>query len=89
MSSTRQTFKKSPRDRGMAPITNFLKEFKVGEKASIVIDPTSHKGQPHRRFHGRVGTVVEHRGDAYVVRIEYERIHKDLTIRPEHLKKVP
>ena len=88
MSNTRQTLKKSPRDRGMPPITNFLREFQIGEKANIVIEASSQKGQPHRRYHGRVGTIVEKRGDAYMVRVQLEKSHKDLIIRPEHLKPV-
>jgi large subunit ribosomal protein L21e len=88
MVSTRQTLRKKPRDRGMPPITTFLKEFQVGDKANIVIEPSSQKGVPHRRYHGKVGTIVDKRGDAYVVRVKMDRTSKDLIIRPEHLKPI-
>ncbi len=88
MVSTRQTLRKKPRNRGMPPITRFLRTFEVGEKANIVIEPSSQKGQPHRRYHGRVGTIIDRRGDAYVVRVNTDRSHKDLIIRPEHLRPI-
>jgi large subunit ribosomal protein L21e len=88
MVKTRNILRKRPRDRGMPPITTYVKEFEIGEKANIVIEPSSQKGQPHRRYQGRVGTVVDKRGDSFVVRVEMDRSHKDLIIRPEHLKKI-
>lgn len=88
MVKTRNILKKRPRERGSPPVTSFVKEFEIGERANIVIEPSSQKGQPHRRFQGRVGTVVDKRGDAFVVRVEMENSHKDLVIRPEHLKKI-
>lgn len=86
MVNTRQIFKKSPRKRGVPPVTRFLQEFEVGERANIVIESSSQKGQPHHRYHGRVGTIVRKQGEAYVVRVEEEKIHKDLIVRPEHLR---
>lgn len=86
MVNTRQIFKKSPRTRGSPPATRFLQEFEIGEKANIVIESSSQKGQPHHRYHGRVGTIIRKQGESYVVRVEEERIHKDLIIRPEHLR---
>lgn len=88
MVNTRQIFRKSPRTRGSPPVTRFLQEFEIGEKANIVIESSSHQGQPHHRYHGRVGTIVAKQGEAYVVRVDEERIHKDLIIRPEHLRSV-
>jgi len=88
MVKTRNILRKRPRDRGIPPVTTFVKQFEVGEKANIVIEPSSQKGQPHRRYQGRVGTVIDKRGDAFVVRVEMEKTHKDLIIRPEHLRKI-
>lgn len=88
MSGMRQTLRKKPRDRGIPPITRFLREFQIGEKANIVIESSSQKGVPHRRYHGKVGTIVDTRGDAYIVRVQMDKTHKDLIIRPEHLKPV-
>ncbi|MCU0799099.1 MAG: 50S ribosomal protein L21e [Candidatus Thermoplasmatota archaeon] len=88
MANTRQTLKKKPSERGMPPITDYLKHFEIGEKANIVIESSSQKGQPHRRFQGLVGTIVERRGRAYVVRVQLPRSYKDVIARPEHLKRV-
>jgi len=88
MVNTRQVFRKGPRYRGTPPVTRFLQEFEIGEKANIKIEPSSQKGQPHHRYHGRVGTIIAKQGDAFVVRVQEERIHKDLIIRPEHLKPI-
>ncbi len=88
MANTRQTLKKKPRDRGMPPITGYLKDFEIGEKANIVIESSSQKGQPHKRFQGLVGTIVERRGRAYVVRVQLPNSYKDVIARPEHLKRV-
>jgi len=88
MVQTRKILRKRPRDRGNPPVTTFVKDFDIGEKANIVIEPSSQKGQPHRRYQGRVGTIIDKRGSSFVVRIDLERSHKDLIIRPEHLKKI-
>ena len=88
MVCTRSIMRKKPRNRGMPPITNVLRKFEIGEKANIIIESSSQKGQPHRRFHGRVGTVIDKRGDAYIVRVELPKSNKDLIIRPEHLKPI-
>ncbi len=88
MVSTRQIFRKKPRNRGMPPITRFLREFQIGESANIVIESSSQKGLPHRRYQGKVGTIIDKRGEAYIVRVKLERTHKDLIIRPEHLKPI-
>ncbi len=88
MVKTRNILRKRPRDRGMPPITKYVKDFDIGEKANIVIEPSSQKGQPHRRYQGHVGTVVDKRGRAFVVRVQMDKSYKDLIIRPEHLKKI-
>ncbi|MCD6383214.1 MAG: 50S ribosomal protein L21e [Thermoplasmata archaeon] len=86
---TRRILRKSPRQRGMPPITTFLKTFEVGEKAAIVLEPSSQKGMPHPRYHGMIGEVVGRRGNAYLVKVRVGRTKfKILIARPEHLKKV-
>lgn len=86
--NTRSILRKSPRNRGIQPITAYLKEFDIGEKANIVIDPASQKGMPHHRYQGRVGTIVDVRGSSYVIRVQLDKSHRDLIIRPEHLRKI-
>ena len=84
---TRQ-LKKKPRERGLSPITRSLQSFSIGEKASIVIDPSIHKGQPHPRFHGLTGTITKKQGNAYLVNIKDGNKIKSVIVKPEHLRKV-
>lgn len=87
-SKTRQMLKRKPRERGMSPITRALQEFEKGEKVSIVVDPSVHKGMPHRRFQGKTGDIEDRRGDAYVVKVKVGNAMKSVIVRPEHLRKV-
>lgn len=84
-SKTRKKLTKDPRERGLSPITRSLQSFEVGETVSIDIDPAIHDGQPHPRFQGMTGSVVEKRGKAYVVEVRTGGKHKQVIAGPEHL----
>ncbi len=85
---TRKIMTKHPRERGLSPITKSLQSFEVGERANIVIDPSVHKGMPHRRFHGLTGVVVGSQGKAYYVEVNVGNAKKKVLVRREHLRKV-
>lgn len=68
-------------------ITKYLKNFGVGERAAIVIDSSS-QNYPHPRFHGFIGKIKEKRGSSYILDIRTGNKRKELTVSPEHLKKV-
>ncbi len=68
-------------------VNDRLKEFEVGEKALIKPVP-EHTTAPHRRYHGRVGVVVEKRGSAYVVEVKDGGKTKKLIVPPVHLQKI-
>ncbi len=87
MEKSRQIFRRSPRKRGLSPITRALRTFEVGDKATIVIDSSKQKGWPHHRFHGLTGTVVERRGRAYVLDVRFGGKIKQAIVLPEHLKR--
>lgn len=72
----------------MIPITRSLQEFEEGEKARIKIEPSIHKGQPHRRFQGKIGTVEGKQGEAFVVKVKDGGKEKKVITRAEHLQKV-
>ncbi|HIC95085.1 TPA: 50S ribosomal protein L21e [Candidatus Bipolaricaulota bacterium] len=57
----------------MIGLSRLIKEYEVGEKVAIKIDPSVHKRRPHRRYQGKIGTIVEKRGRAYVVEISVGR----------------
>lgn len=84
---TRSVMQKRARDRGLSPITRIFQKFEVGETASVNIDPSVHKGQPHVRFHGRTGVVVGTQGNAYLIDVKMGGKKKQIIVRPEHLRK--
>jgi large subunit ribosomal protein L21e len=84
---TRKLLRKSVRERGGVPkLSVILREYRVGERVAIKIDPSFHRAMPHRRFHGLTGEVVGRRGRAYVVRVMLGRKEKTLFVTPEHLR---
>jgi large subunit ribosomal protein L21e len=82
---TRKLLRKRIRERGLRPLGYLLYTYRVGEKVVINIDPSSHRGMPHRRYHGRVGIITGKRGRAYVVEVIIGKAKKNLFVRPEHL----
>jgi len=85
-SRTRKLLTKHPRKRGIAPIAPLLHEYVQGERVSIQINPSVHKGMPHRRFHGKIGTILEKRGRAYVVALKDGNLIKKVIALPNHIK---
>ncbi len=79
---------KSVREKGMPPITHFLRSFDEGEKVVIDIDPSQHNGMPHHRFQGLVGTVLGMQGDSYVIDLKVGSVHKKIIASPVHIKKL-
>jgi len=61
----------------------YLKEFKIGDRVVIKIDPTSKRGIPHSRFQGNIGDIQKKIGNAYMVKITNK--NKALIVNPEHL----
>jgi large subunit ribosomal protein L21e len=86
-SKTRRVLSKKYREKGLPPVTRVLQTFEEGEKASIIIDPSVHSGQPHRRFYGLTGTVVGKQGKAYLVEVRAGNKMKTVIVGPEHLRK--
>ncbi|NIP67598.1 50S ribosomal protein L21e [Candidatus Bathyarchaeota archaeon] len=83
---TRSLLRRKPRERGKTGLSQILHEYELGEKIVIKIDPSVHKGMPHRRYHGRVGIITEKRGRAYVLELREGNVTKKIIARPEHLK---
>ncbi len=83
---TRHKFKKALRRRGLPPATSVIQKFDIGQKVHIVVDSSIHKGMPHRRFHGRTGTVTGQRGRAWILEISDGNATKVVISRPQHLK---
>jgi large subunit ribosomal protein L21e len=77
---------KKVRKRGLSPLSSVLSEYTVGQRVDIIINPSFHKGMPHRRYHGRTGVVKGQRGRAVEVEVSLGKAKKQLIIRPEHLQ---
>ncbi len=84
---TRKVFRKRIREKGsIPPLSLLLREYKVGDKVHIVVNPSVHSGMPHRRYHGKTGTIIGQRGRAYLVSVRVGNKEKILIVRPEHLR---
>ena len=83
---TRSMARKPTREKGKPNIGKLLIEHEVGSQVIIRIDSSVQKSIPHRRFHGKIGTVKEKRGRGYVVSIPQGEMVKDVVLRPEHLE---
>lgn len=83
---TRYKYRKDLRKRGIAPVTSIIQEFEEGQKVHVVVDSSVQKGMPHRRFHGRTGTIIGKQGRAWVLEISDGRSNKTVVARPQHLK---
>ena len=85
-SGTRRLLKKKPRERGKTRLSKLLYQYEAGNQVVIKIEPSVHKGMPHRRYHGKVGTVADKRGRSYVVSVKQGKAVKQIIVRPEHLE---
>jgi large subunit ribosomal protein L21e len=83
---TRRVLKKKPRERGKLRLSKLLYEYQSGNRVVIKIDPSVQKGMPHRRYHGKVGVVIDRRGQSYVVSVTQGEATKEIIVRPEHLE---
>ena len=83
---TRYKYKKALRKRGLGPVTSVIQTFDTGQKVHIVTDPSVHAGMPHRRFHGKTGTVIGKRGRSWILEIKDGKATKTVIARSQHLK---
>ncbi|MCW4034924.1 MAG: 50S ribosomal protein L21e [Candidatus Bathyarchaeota archaeon] len=82
---TRYLLKRKPRERGKTGLSKLLREYETDEKVVIKLNPSVHKGMPHRRFHGRIGVIANKRGNSYVVNVSQGKAIKEIIVRPEHI----
>ena len=85
-SRTRSLLRKRPRERGKIGLSRILKKYEDGGKVTILLEPSVHKGMPHRRYHGKVGIIQGRRGRAYIVNVAIGKQTKQIIAKPEHLK---
>jgi len=85
-SGTRRLLKRETRERGKTRLSKLLYEYQPRSRVVIKIDPSVHKGAPHRRYHGKVGTIIAKRGRSYIVTVTQGDAIKEIVVRPEHLE---
>jgi large subunit ribosomal protein L21e len=83
---TRNLAKKPTREKGKLKIGKLLVEHEVGSKVIIKMDSSVQKSLPHKRFHGKIGIVLNKRGRGYVVSVPQGEAVKEVIVRPEHLE---
>jgi large subunit ribosomal protein L21e len=84
-SRSRGTFTKEVRERGLPPVSRFLREFAVGDRVIVRIEASDPHGQPHPRYQGRTCTVVAKSGRAYRIEFLDGGKRKELIANPIHL----
>lgn len=82
---TRTLLKCHPRERGKTTLSKILYNYEEGDEVVVKINPSVHKGMPHRRFHGRGGVILTRRGRSYVVQVSQGSALKEIIVWPEHL----
>lgn len=67
-------------------ITYLLINYKIGDKVMINIDPSEHNTMPHRRYQGKVGTVLEVGKRIVRIAIQIGNKEKILQTKRNHIK---
>ncbi|MFW9964371.1 MAG: 50S ribosomal protein L21e [Candidatus Sifarchaeia archaeon] len=83
---TRGLMSKRIRERGLSSPSKVLVNYEVGQRVDVVIDPSFHRGMPHKRYHGRTGVITGLRGRAVLVDVGLGKATKTLIVRREHLQ---
>lgn len=81
-SKTRDLLK---RRLGKTSVDRLLRLFSIGQNVTIKLDPSVHAGFLHRRFQNITGTIVEKRGESYVVSVVHGDKPKQLITTAAHL----
>jgi large subunit ribosomal protein L21e len=82
---SRSALTKSVREKGKLGLSRILARYEIGDKVVIKIDSGIHKGMPHKRYQGKIGTIIARRGRAYIIEIPQTKIVKKIIALPEHL----
>jgi large subunit ribosomal protein L21e len=82
----RRLLTKKPREKGKLKLGKLLIDYETGSQVIIKMDSSVQKSLPHKRFHGKIGTVLEKRGRGYVVSVANGDAVKKIIVRSEHLE---
>jgi large subunit ribosomal protein L21e len=67
-------------------ITYLLINYKIGDKVMINIDPSEHNTMPHRRYQGKIGTILEVGKRIVKIAIQIGNKEKILQTKRNHIK---
>jgi large subunit ribosomal protein L21e len=84
---SRSALSKKVRTKGKIPLSRLLTSYEEGEKVVINIDSGIHKAMPHKRFQGKVATIVGTRGKAYILEIPQRKTVKTIITTAHHIRK--
>ncbi len=85
---TRYKLKKGYREKGKLCIRRYMQNFEQGEKVSLSADSSLQKGLYPLRFHGKIGSVSNKKGNCYEVIVKDGGKIKTVIVHPAHLRKV-
>ena len=83
---TRSLLRKPTREKGKPKISKLLHEYAAGDEVIIKMDSSTQKSMPHKRFHGKIGQIIEKRGRGYVISVPQGESRKTIIIRVEHME---
>lgn len=84
---SRSALTKKVREKGRLPLSRLLTSYEEGEKVVINLDPGIHKAMPHKRYQGKVATIVGQRGKAYIMEIPQRKTVKTIITTAHHIRK--
>ena len=72
--------------RATRGVSFLLRQYNVGDRVLIQIDSRQHKAMPHRRYHGKVGSVKEVGRRSVILNVKLGNKTKTLITRFDHIK---
>jgi large subunit ribosomal protein L21e len=86
---TRDLFARAYKTHGRVPVTTYLKKLRLKDYVDIKVNSTTHKGMPHKVFHGKTGKIwnITKRAVGVVVnkRVRGRILKKRIHVRIEHV----
>ncbi len=79
--------RKQVREKGKLGLSKLFTEINIGDKVALVRNLSFTKDFPER-FQGRTGTVLEQRGEGFVVSFHDGKVEKKLVVKRINLKKL-
>jgi large subunit ribosomal protein L21e len=83
----RALYSKNIKSKGKISLRNYLKEYSVGERVNLTLEPSILEGQYHTRFVGKSGIVNARQGDCYLVQIKDFDKEKQVLVHPIHMRR--